>query len=85
MKARHVKLGPVDYTSKIRTDADGAVHHGIDWGKMGGDRTIITLTVTDGPKAAAKIADAIKWLQAEYPGCEIQVRGLDGRGWEKVT
>lgn len=85
LKKFHAKLGPIDYTSKLKVDPDGAVHHGIDWGKPGGDKTVITLSVTDGPKAQAKIADAIKWLEARYPGAEIQVRSLDGRSWEKRT
>lgn len=57
----------------------------VDWGKMPpSGKQIITLTVDNTEKAAAKIADAIRWLQAEYPGAEIQVKGLDGRTWEAV-
>lgn len=63
----------------------GKTERAVDWGKPGGDKTIITLTTTDNSeKAAAKIADAVRWLQQEYPGAEIQVHGLDGRSWEVV-
>lgn len=55
----------------------------VDWGNAGGDKTIITLTVGDRVKSAAKVTDAIAWLRKEYPGAEIQVRDHAG-GFEII-
>lgn len=63
----------------------------VDWGKCGGvdpasgdDKTVIVLTPGVGEKAAAKVADAIRYLQAEYPGAVIHVRGLDGQTVQRI-
>lgn len=47
--------------------------HAINWGKLGGDKTVISLTVGDPHHSAAAIADAVKFIQEEYPGAEIHV------------
>lgn len=49
----------------------------VDWGKAGG-KSLIVLTVSPGTHTKTKINDAIAWLKKEYPGAEIQVRGLEG-------
>lgn len=65
-----------------------------DWGKAhalgfdpasGEDRTIITIVASNAQKSAAEIAKAVKFLKAEHPGAEIQVRDLAGAGWERVV